>query len=645
MKAPTTKVPKNSKGKGDDTLKVKTQKNSSETRPGFAFITLDKLVLNSYNARRFEQNMTPQRQAKFDELTASIKEKGILEPLLVRVMKGGRCEVVAGERRFRAASRAVKENGMRPDEYEAPCMVRDISEDEAIDLMLIENLQRDDLTPLETATAFQTYLERHSSKGDAMNELSARTGIPSWTIRRQLRMLVLPEEVLTGWNEGKITQWHAEQLSRVEGQDKVMELYSMCLRLKLTGKELAEKIGTMTPELDKGFFDKSDCQVCQFNSSIQSGLFADVPTGRCGNAACYEAKQGEFFTANWQESKTAKMFGTRGFRFGHRLGQDRAEPIVRNDPAERCLECGQFVTVVRLNGVVVSGYARCCTGPRPCFEELYCQPPAREEEEQETTATKPTTTTAEEERTAEDGEKNTPAPESVQDKAPTTARSNAKTVAEQKPGDKDGKTPPAPPESEPVYSAPRGEKHREAFYGETLPPMMQSREDMQSLRFHLLSLALSAPAAKQHLIAALKLSVGINSEQLAKKIFHDIPVEELLALLRGASVAKIMDPTVPAAVRRIVAESCGLKIEEEWQITRDYLVDLNKSEIVRVCEEPGVNLWKNPQVEAYRKQHHKGKALLSLKKEELIDIILKSGAELKGRVPAEVQGTRQRSAR
>jgi ParB family chromosome partitioning protein len=585
----------------------------------FAEISLDRLAPNDYNARRFQENMTPQRQARFEELVASVRKKGILEPLLVRSLDGERFEVIAGERRYRAALLAAEAWETAAD-YLVPCMVRNVGDDEAFDLMVIENLHREDLTPFETARAFQDYLKRHGNTPEAVSDLAGRTGLPAHAIRRQVRLLDLPPEVLTSWRDGALSQSHVELFTRLADHAQALELLTLCLRLKLSTRELAERISAISPDIDKGFFDKAECLACGFNTSVQCGLFSDsAPGGKCGNATCFEDKQAAFLSENWLHSKAAEKFGTRGFRFGHRLAQEHREPITAPETAGRCLECDQFVSVLRLTGAVVSGYDRTCVGPRTCFEELYRNTP-------------PSPAASPEPKTAPE-----PAPEqkghAKQDPAPATSKS-AKPAAS--PATK--KTTP-PTESGPVFSAPRGEKFREAFLKEAIPERIKGLTPTgpHSTRLWLLVLAIASPAVRSNLIAGLGLDRYIHVEDLAEKIF-EVPLEQLGPELQGAVISHLISSPVPADVRAIVARQLEISLSRDWILGKDYLESLSKGEIVRVGEEPGVDIWSDDKLKAYKKDKYKGKALLSLKKEELIDLILNSGVELKGRVPAEVLG-------
>ena len=593
------------------TKKIDTPQEASEIR--FAQIPLDRLSPNDFNARRFEENMTDQRRARFTELVESVRGKGILEPLLVRPLPDAdRFEVIAGERRYRAALEVCNILGRHPEQYLAPCMVRDVDEAEAFDIMLVENLQREDLTPFETAQAFQVYLQRHGNTPDSIAELSARTGIPPHTIRRQVRILELPPEVLASWKAGALTQSHAEHLTRVGDRDQIVELAASCLRLRLTVKELAERIGSLSPDLERAAFDKSECQSCPYNTSVQSGLFADLtPAGKCGNAACFERKQSAYFKDNWERSKACEKFGTRGFCFGHRLPQEHRLLGPLAETNGRCLECDQFVSVLRLTGAVISGYERACLGPRACFETLYCETPVPDPTEQE----------------QEPGED------------PREQSRETLQLPAQDPAPKASKVKAAPPEETgPVFSPLRGEKFREAFLKEALPDAVMGTATISPRvrPLFVLALALASSSARARLCTALGIDQPSKHALLAEKIF-EIPTEDLMEELHAMALAEIMDPSTAPAVRLLVATHFNVDLKT-WKLSREYLTTLDKGELVRIGEEPGVQIWQDTQVKAYKAQHYKGKALMALKKEELIDMILKSGADLSGKVPAEILG-------
>jgi ParB family transcriptional regulator, chromosome partitioning protein len=141
---------------------------------------------------------------KLEELAASIREKGIIQPLVV-LKKDGYYELIAGERRWRAAQKA----GLR----EVPVVIQDVSEDTALEMALIENIQREDLNAVEEAEAYQALLDRFSL---SQEELAKRVGKERSTIANALRLLRLPVEIKRDVAEDRISMGHARALLTLE---------------------------------------------------------------------------------------------------------------------------------------------------------------------------------------------------------------------------------------------------------------------------------------------------------------------------------------------------------------------------------------------------------------------------------------------
>jgi ParB family chromosome partitioning protein len=136
-----------------------------------------------------------------DELAASLKEIGMLEPILVRRRPAGGFEIIAGERRWRASQRA----GL----HEVPVFVRELSEGKAFEAALVENLQREDLNPLETARAYQRLIEEH---GHSVESVAQLIGKDRSTIANGMRVLKLPESVLDLIEERRLSEGHGRAL-------------------------------------------------------------------------------------------------------------------------------------------------------------------------------------------------------------------------------------------------------------------------------------------------------------------------------------------------------------------------------------------------------------------------------------------------
>ncbi len=138
-------------------------------------------------------------EASLQELAESVRVKGVLQPLLVRP-KGDGYELVAGERRFRAAQLA----GLT----EVPAIIREMSDQEALELALVENLQREDLNPVEEALGYQRLIDL----GLSQEEVAARVGKARSTVANALRLLQLPRAALEALEQGAITPGHARAL-------------------------------------------------------------------------------------------------------------------------------------------------------------------------------------------------------------------------------------------------------------------------------------------------------------------------------------------------------------------------------------------------------------------------------------------------
>jgi ParB family chromosome partitioning protein len=146
----------------------------------------------------------PRRQiddAGLDDLAQSIAAKGILQPILVRATDDGAFEIIAGERRWRAAQRARL--------HEVPVVVRALSDREAMEIALIENLQRQDLSPLDEAEGYRRLMEEYGHTQDA---LAAAIGKSRSHVANTLRLLALPEGVKAMLDRGELTAGHARAL-------------------------------------------------------------------------------------------------------------------------------------------------------------------------------------------------------------------------------------------------------------------------------------------------------------------------------------------------------------------------------------------------------------------------------------------------
>lgn len=140
-------------------------------------------------------------EAALDQLAESISTHGILQPILVRPMGEGRYEIIAGERRWRAAQRARL--------HDVPVIVQDLSDDVALEIALIENLQREDLSPLEEAEGLQRLVDEFDY---TQEQLATKLGKSRSHVTNTLRLLKLPEKVKPYVQDGRISAGHARAL-------------------------------------------------------------------------------------------------------------------------------------------------------------------------------------------------------------------------------------------------------------------------------------------------------------------------------------------------------------------------------------------------------------------------------------------------
>lgn len=164
-------------------------------------------------------------ESKLQELAESIKEKGILEPLIVRRTDQG-YELIVGERRWRAAQKA----GLK----EVPVVVKEAEGREALEISLIENLQREDLNPIEAAEAFKHLIEEFNI---SQEDLSKRIGKDRTTITNTLRLLKLPLEVRNQLLQNRITSGHARAILSLESKEKQKELCALIIKKGLSVRE------------------------------------------------------------------------------------------------------------------------------------------------------------------------------------------------------------------------------------------------------------------------------------------------------------------------------------------------------------------------------------------------------------------------
>lgn len=196
---------------------------------GFAELPVEAVTYFSYQPR-----ITFKEDESFQELLKSIQEKGILQPIVVRKITEGLYECVAGERRLRAA----KKLGLST----IPVIIKDLSDEEALLISVMENLQRKDLNPMEIALAYKNLMDRF---GYTQEEVAERVGKDRATVANFLRLLKLPKDIQDDLLEERLTVGHAKALLSLPTEELQLLARSLVLEKGLSVREtekLVEKL-------------------------------------------------------------------------------------------------------------------------------------------------------------------------------------------------------------------------------------------------------------------------------------------------------------------------------------------------------------------------------------------------------------------
>lgn len=205
-----------------------------------------------------------------DDLAKSIREKGLLQPIVVRPVTGGDYEIVAGERRWRAAQRA----GV----HDVPVLIRELSDGEALEIALIENIQRADLNPLEEARAYGLLIEQFNY---TQQQLAESIGKSRSHIANTLRLLNLPDSVRSQIEQGNLTAGHARALVAT---DSPAELADKIIKLGLSVREaegLAREAGPSRKPKPKA---EKDADTKALEKSVSEAIGLKIEIAHKGDA-------------------------------------------------------------------------------------------------------------------------------------------------------------------------------------------------------------------------------------------------------------------------------------------------------------------------------------------------------------------------
>ena len=217
-------------GKGLNAIFIE---NDSETEGGTVTLKISEIEPNRTQPRKeFDEQA-------LSELAESISQHGLLQPLLVRPLTLGGYQIVAGERRYRASRMA----GLT----EVPVIIKELTDTETMEIALIENLQREDLSPVEEALGYKALIDEH---GFSQEEVAKSVGKSRPAVANALRLLKLPDNIMEYLKDGKISACHARALLTLENEELMTELADEIVAKDLSVRQI-EKICKKKPTVQK----------------------------------------------------------------------------------------------------------------------------------------------------------------------------------------------------------------------------------------------------------------------------------------------------------------------------------------------------------------------------------------------------------
>lgn len=225
MKSPFSRLFGGTDKDKEKTNMTETAASTSTAIEEVVHVPIGQIVPNKYQPRTIFDD------SKIEELARTIRTHGVIQPIVLREIDAGQYEIIAGERRFRAMSKL--------EWTEVPAIIRNLSDKETASVALIENLQREELTAIEEALAYQQLIELHELTQEA---LAQRLGKGQATIANKIRLLKLPQEVQHAILNKQLSERHARALLKIKDENMQLELLQQSIDQHLNVKQLEEKI-------------------------------------------------------------------------------------------------------------------------------------------------------------------------------------------------------------------------------------------------------------------------------------------------------------------------------------------------------------------------------------------------------------------
>jgi len=245
----------------DNDIRTVSDKNADQLVGNIVELDLSTIEVNPNQPR------TSFNEESLRELASSIRELGVIQPITVRKLEFNRFQLVSGERRFRAS----KLIGL----HTIPAYIRIANDQESLEMALVENIQRQDLDPIEIALSYQRLIEEISV---TQEELSDRVGKNRSTIANYLRLLKLDPIIQTGMRDGFISMGHGRALINIEDPEVQLDLYEKILRQKLSVRETEARVRALKgPDTTKGSAKKEvPAYMKRSGKQLQAYLNTDI---------------------------------------------------------------------------------------------------------------------------------------------------------------------------------------------------------------------------------------------------------------------------------------------------------------------------------------------------------------------------------
>lgn len=247
---------KNGLGKGLGAL-IRENEQDVTSSAAVTELKITELEANQNQPRRFFDDQALQ------ELSGSIKEHGVVQPIIVRKLDDN-YQIVAGERRWRAARLA----GLKT----VPVVIKDYSNVQVMEIALIENLQRQDLNSIEEALAYKSLIEEHDM---TQEDISEKIGKSRSAIANTLRLLNLPQEIRDMVVHGKISAGHARALLAIEDKKKQLEIAQKIIEQQLNVRDI-EKLVMQKDKTDKIKENRKDVEIVELEEQLKKTFATKV---------------------------------------------------------------------------------------------------------------------------------------------------------------------------------------------------------------------------------------------------------------------------------------------------------------------------------------------------------------------------------